>query len=64
MGAPTSLVDALALPVRLADDDILWLSLHEEGKRTSRFASDVGQFEDGAGFPSKRGFATKTLPSI
>jgi hypothetical protein len=70
MGARTSLADAPALPVRLAstavacfnaDDDILWLSLREEGKRTSRFASDVGQFEDGAEFPSKRGFATEVF---
>jgi hypothetical protein len=34
-----------------ADDDILWLGVFENGKRTTRYSSDRAQFEDGAEFP-------------
>ena len=59
---------ALTLSVRLActalacfnaDEDVLWFSPYGEGKRTSRFASDVAQFEHAAEFLSKREFATE-----
>jgi hypothetical protein len=34
-----------------ADDDILWLGVYENGKLTTRYASDRKQFEDAAEFP-------------
>jgi len=34
-----------------ADDDILWLGVYENGKLSTRYASDRKQFEDAAEFP-------------
>jgi hypothetical protein len=42
-----------------ADDDILWFCIYDKGKRSSRFASDVSQFEDAGEFPVTREFATE-----
>ena len=46
-----------ALPSFNADDDILWLGIYENGRRTSRYASDQSQFEDAGEFPPVREFA-------
>jgi len=35
-----------------ADDDVLWLGIYENGKLTTRYASQKKQFEDGGEFPS------------
>jgi hypothetical protein len=48
-----------ALPSFNADDDILWLGIYEHGRRTSRYASDLSQFEDGSEFQAVREFAAE-----
>ena len=40
-----------------ADDDVLWLAVHDRGKRTSRYASATQMFEDADEFPSIEEFA-------
>ena len=47
----------LALPCFNADDDVLWLAIYENGRRNSRYASAVQQFEDASEFPPIADFA-------
>lgn len=46
-----------ALAAFNADDDILWLAIYEDGKRSSRYASRLHEFEDRQEFPTRREFA-------
>lgn len=48
----------LALPCFNADDDLLWLALYENGRRVSRYASSVREFEDANEFPPIADFAS------
>jgi hypothetical protein len=41
-----------------ADDDVLWLGIFDQGKRTTRYASAVRMFEDADEFPSVEEFAS------
>jgi hypothetical protein len=46
-----------AIPCFNADDDVLWLAIYENGKRTSRYTSSLEEFEDRSEFPAPREFA-------
>lgn len=48
-----------ALPCFNADDDILWFALYEDGRRVSRYASSLGEFEDANEFPPVGEFAAE-----
>jgi hypothetical protein len=46
-----------AIPCFNADDDVLWLAIYEHGRRISRYASALKEFEDRIEFPSVDDFA-------
>lgn len=47
----------IALPCFNADDDVLWFAIYENGRRGSRYASSLREFEDAKEFPPVREFA-------
>ena len=49
----------VALPCFNADDDVLWFAIYENGRRTSRYASALDEFEDAGEFPAVNEFAAE-----
>jgi len=52
-------LQCIALPCFNADDDVLWFAIYENGRRVSRYASSLREFEDAAEFPPVRQFANE-----
>jgi hypothetical protein len=53
----SSRLQCTAMPCFNADDDVLWFAMYEGGRRTSRYASTLREFEDRTELPSVRYFA-------